>query len=266
MNKIKVVDDILEVANVSKNIHIEYYRKECIFGINEVKIVVTKDSDLDIEIKLKEETKLNFNINVKENVNLNLNVVTKGKNGKVQYRYNLEENSFVNVFKFQNIKSIKEMIIAKLSGDNARIDYNFKTISNKKETYDYHIFHDAKNTISNIKNNGVCIKDGLIIYQVSSFVPKDITGCVVNQSNRIINLTNNKSEIMPNLYIDSSDVEASHSALIGKFSDDEMFYLQSRGIDYNSALKLLITGFLNSDIDDKKMLKEINKNIEKYWR
>ena len=266
MNKIKVVDDILELANVNSNIHIEYYRKECIFGINEVKIVVTKDSDLEIEIKLKEDTKLNFNINVLENVNLNLDIITKGKKGKVQYRYNIEENGFVNVFKFQNIRSIKEMIIAKLNGINARIDYNFKTISNNKETYDYHIFHDAKNTISNIKNNGVCIKDGLIIYQVSSFVPKDIIGCIVNQNNRIINLTNNKSEILPNLYIDTFDVEASHSALIGKFSDDEMFYLQSRGIDYDNALKLLISGFLTSDIDNKKILKEINKNIDKYWR
>ena len=63
MNKIRVVGDILELANVSKNIHIEYFKKECIFGINEVKIVVTKDSVLDIEIKLEEETKLNFNIN-----------------------------------------------------------------------------------------------------------------------------------------------------------------------------------------------------------
>lgn len=266
MNKIKVVDDILELANVSKNIHIEYYRKECIFGINEVKIVVTKDSNLDIEIKLKEETKLNFNINVLENVKLDLNIITKGNNGKVQYKYNLDANSMVNVFKFQNVKSIKEMIIVKLCEENAKLNYNFKTISNKKETYDYHIFHDAKNTASNIKNNGVCVKEGVIIYQVSSFVPKDITGCIVNQSNRIINLTNNKSEIMPNLYIDSHDVEASHSALIGKFSNEEMFYLQSRGIDYNTALKLLISGFLTSDINNKKTLKEINKNIEKYWR
>ena len=266
MNKIKVVDDILEIANVSKDIHIEYYRKECIFGINEVKIVVTKDSNLDIEIKLKEATKLNFNISVEKDIKLNLNIITKGNSGKVQYKYNLEENSMINVFKFQNIKSIKEMIIAKLNGENARIDYNFKTISNNKETYDYHVFHDAKNTVSNIINNGVCIKDGIIIYQVSSFVPKDITGCIVNQNNRIINLTKNKSEIMPNLYIDSHDVEASHSALIGKFSDEELFYLQSRGIDYNNALKLLISGFLTSDIDNKKILNEVNKNIDKYWR
>lgn len=266
MNKIKVVNDNLAMSNVSKNIQVEYYKKECLFAINDLKINISKDSDLDIEIDLKEDSKLNFNINIEPNVKLNLNVITKGTTGKIQYKYTLGENSLCNINKFQNIFSIKEMIIVNLNGINADFEYNFKTISNNKETYDYHIFHNYNNTISNIKNNGVCIKDGNIIYQVSSFVPKEITGCIVNQNNRIINLTDNKCEIKPNLYIDSFDVEASHSALIGKFSDEEMFYIQSRGIDYKNALKLLITGFLTSDIGNKKIIKMINQNIEKYWR
>lgn len=265
MNKILVVDDNLEKIDVTKNINIEYYQKECLFAINEIKINIKKDEELEIETNLKEDTKLNFNINIARGVSLKLNILTKGKKGKVQYKYNLNENSFCDVFKFQNVDSIKEMIVVKLK-ENARFDYNFKTIASSKETYDYHIFHNAKNSISNIKNNGVCIDSGTIIYQVSSFVPKDVIGCSVHQNNKIINLTNNKCEIMPNLYIDCNDVEASHSALIGKFSDEEMFYLQSRGIDSNTALKLLITGFLTSDISDNKILKEINNNIEKYWR
>jgi len=266
MNKIKVVNDNLEIVNVSKNIEVEYYKKECLFAINDLKINITKNSILDIEIDLKEDSKLNFDINISPNVVLNLNVITNGKLGKIQYKYTLGENSICNVTKIQNINSIKEMIIANLNGEKANFEYNFKTISSNKEAYDFHIFHNYNRTISNIKNNGVCIGDGNIIYQVSSFVPKDIKGCIVNQNNRIINLTDNKCEIKPNLYIDSYDVEASHSALIGKFSDEEMFYIQSRGIDYNSALNLLITGFLTSDIDNKKIINFINKNIEKYWR
>ena len=266
MNKIKVVNDNLVMSNVSKYIQVEYYQKEYLFAINDLKINVTKNSDLEIEIDFKEDNKLNFNINIEENVVLNLNIITKGKSGKIQYKYTLNENSVCNVFKFQNIKSIKEMVIANLDGIGADFEYNFKTITNNKETYDYHIFHNYKNSISNIKNNSVCINDGKVIYQVSSFVPKDITGCIVNQNNRIINLTNNKCEIKPNLYIDTSDVEASHSALIGKFSDEEMFYIQSRGIDYKTSLKLLITGFLTSDISNKKIVNKILKNIEKYWR
>ena len=266
MNKIKVVNDNLELSNVNKNIEVEYYKKEYLFAINDLKININKDSDLDIEIDFKEESKLNFNIFIKPNVKLNLNIITKGKKGKIQYKYNLSENSSCNIEKIQDMDSIKEMIIFNLDGINAKIDYNFKSIAQSKETYDYHIFHNFDNTISNIKNNGICINEGNIIYQVSSFVPKNIKECTVNQNNRIINLTDNKCEIKPNLYIDSFDVEASHSALIGKFSDEEMFYLQSRGIDYETALKLLITGFLTSDIDNKKIISYINKKINKYWR
>ena len=85
MNKIKVVNDNLEVANVCKNIKVEYYKKECPFGINEVKINVEKDCNLEIEINLKEETKLNFNISLLKNVKLNLSILTKGNCGKIQY-------------------------------------------------------------------------------------------------------------------------------------------------------------------------------------
>lgn len=266
MNKIKIVNDNLEKANISKSLQIEYFQKECFFSINDLKINVLKDCDLELEIDLKEDTKINFDINVSSNTKFNLYVISKGTSGKIQYKYNLLENSLCNVYKFSNINKVKEMVIINLNGINANINYNFKTISLEKVTYDYHIFHNYNNTISNIKNNGVSIKDGNLIYQVSSFVPKDIKGCTVNQNNRIINLTNNKCEIKPNLYIDTEDISASHSALIGKFSDEEMFYIMSRGIDYNTALKLLITGFLTSDIDNKKIVNNINKNINKYWR
>ncbi len=266
MNKIRIDDDNLEKVNVDNSINIEYYKKEGLFSINEIKIIIVKECDLQIEINLKEEPKLNFDIKLKENVTLNLNILVRGKSGKIQYRYNLDKNSYCNVFKFQNIETISEMVIAKLEGENSKIDYNFKTICSNKETYHYNIYHNSSNTISNVKNNGVCIGKGTLTYQVSSFVPKNIRDCIVNQNNKIINLTNNKCEIRPNLYIDCNDVEASHSALIGKFTDEEMFYIQSRGIDYNSALKLLITGFLTSDINSKKILNEITKSIQKYWR
>lgn len=266
MNKIKVVNGDLELVNVNQHIKVEYLKKECLFAINDLKINITKNAKLDIDIKLSENSKLNLDINIKENVKVELNILTTGEDGKIQYKYNLGENSLCNVFKFQNVVNTKEMIIANLNGINADFEYNFKTLSRSKETYDYHIFHNFNNTTSNIKNNAVCIDNGNIIYQVSSFVPKELKGCIVNQNNRIINLTDNKCEIKPNLYIDSFDVEASHSALIGKFSDEEMFYMQSRGLDYNNALKLLISGFLTSNINNKKIINLINNKIYKYWR
>ena len=266
MNKIKVVNDNLVCANVSKYVNIEYYKKEELFAINDIKINILKSTILDIDINFKEEGKINFVINILDDVNLELNIISRGNTGKVQYKYNIGKNSNINISKFQDVDSIKEMICINLNNNNSSINYNFKTIANLKETYDYYIYHNADNTNSSIKNNGVCVSNGEIIYQVSSFVPKDITGCVVDQNNRIINLTNNKCEIRPNLYIDNLDTEASHSALIGKFSEEEMFYIQSRGINKIDVIKLLIGGFLRSNITCKQLLSYINKNINKYWR
>jgi hypothetical protein len=66
------------------------------------------------------------------------------------------------------------------------------------------------------------------------------------------------------LFIDEYDCIANHSAHIGKFSDEEMFYLNSRGINDNDAIKLLITGFLTSNVDEYVKTK-INDAILKYW-
>ena len=46
---------------------------------------------------------------------------------------------------------------------------------------------------------------------------------VLNQENKIITMGDNNSEIRPNLYIDEFDVEARHSAIIGKFDKNEIF-------------------------------------------
>lgn len=45
-----------------------------------------------------------------------------------------------------------------------------------------------------------------------------------------------------------------------------MFYLESRGINKTDALKLLIKGFILSNIEIEELKNQINEKIEKYWR
>ena len=265
MNRIKIDNDKF-YSNITKKLDAQYKKNEGFFSINELNISVLKNVKLDLILNFDSEIKLNIKINVEKNVKLDLNIYSEIISGKIQYKYELDDFSTCNVLKYNNSNTIKEMIKIDLNGIKSSINYNFKTISNDKETYDYYVYHNQKNTESHIKNNGVCIDLGNITYQVSTFIPKDNIECIANQNNRIINLTNNKCEIKPNLYIDCDDVEASHSALIGKFNYEEMFYMQSRGLDKDTSLKLLINGFLSSDIKDKYILNKINKNIRKYWR
>lgn len=263
MNKIKIVND--QINSISIDDSILYSINENIFGVKIIKFNIIKDTSLSINYDFTELTKLEFIFELEKGVNLDLNEIKNGESSKIRTTYILNNNSNLNMLKFNDVNTISESIIVNLNGKNSKINYIFKTISKDKEKYELIINHNNSNTESFIKNNGVAIKNGKIKFIVSSFVPAQKKECNVNQVNRIINLTKNKCEIKPNLYIDEYDVSANHSALIGNFSEEEMFYLQSRGIEKNEALMLLIKGFMISDINTT-LEEEINKKIEKYWR
>ena len=266
MNKIEIENGKLKFKSINNEIDFNYIELNDLFQIFEYELNIKSDTALTIKINLNMEARFLININLLENISLNLNIISIGNKGKIQYKYNLKANSKCNVSKFQNVDNIREMVMINLNGENSDIEYNFKNIAKGFEKYDYFVYHNSINSISNIKNNGVCIENGKMAYQVSSYVPKDVTGCICNQSNRIINLTENECSIKPNLYIDCNDVSANHSALVGNFSKDELFYLQSRGLNKNDAIKLLLSGFLTSDITCRELIDEIRKAIELYWR
>ena len=263
MNRIEVVDNKI-IVDVDSDI--EYKTIDELEDVKVIKLKIVKDTSLFIEHNYNECAKMEVIVELKDFSKLNLYEIKSGPSLKLRTKYILNEESILNVYKFNDVDEVKENIVINLNGKNSKVNYIFKTIAIDKEKYDLVIYHNACNTQSYIKNNGVANKKGKLTFNVSSFVPNGNKECNVNQINRIINLTNNKCKIEPNLYIDEYDVSANHSALIGKFSDSELFYLQSRGIDEKDALMLLIKGFILSGIDFEQFQKLVSKKISKYWR
>ena len=266
MNKIILENDKIKKEELDKSIKYDLFTNDT-FGISSLTLEITKDTSLEIDYDFKEMTKIETIIVVNKNVNLQLFEKITGTNAKKRTKYYLKENSKVKISKFNNIEEIKEYTIINLDEKHAVIEYNLKTISEHDENYDILTYHNASETISKINPNGVNIKDGKLKFNVSSFVPKKIVKCDASQNNKIINLTNNECIINPNLYIDEYDVTANHSAWIGTFKSDELFYLMSRGISKNDAIKLLIKGFLTNKMDIAEEEKELIKNtVDNYWR
>ena len=66
------------------------------------------------------------------------------------------------------------------------------------------------------------------------------------------------------LLIDNYDVVSNHAAYIGKFKDELLFYMMSRGISRDSAYHLLLNGFLiQSDSISFDQIKDFVDEIEK---
>ncbi len=74
-----------------------------------------------------------------------------------------------------------------------------------------------------------------------------------------------RSCIQPELAIDCAEVKAQHGASSGELNQDELFYLQSRGLDKKSALKFLILAYINDvlcQFPEKKIITKISSNIQ----
>jgi Fe-S cluster assembly protein SufD len=53
----------------------------------------------------------------------------------------------------------------------------------------------------------------------------------------------------PSLEIFADDVKAGHGATAGALADDSLFYMQSRGLDYDTAMQFLVRGFAGEILD-----------------
>ena len=162
--------------------------------------------------------------------------------------FNLDENSYLIINKIYNEKEVKEEITINLNGINSKIDYNFSTKTYDNQKYVININHNNKNTISNVINHGVVMNDSHLLFEVNSSIKKGNNKSKLNQESKIIVMSKNNSIIKPNLYIDEYDVDAVHSATIGKFNKNEIFYLMTKGITKEESINLLIKGFLEGHI------------------
>ncbi|MEM1570460.1 MAG: SufD family Fe-S cluster assembly protein [Candidatus Bathyarchaeia archaeon] len=65
---------------------------------------------------------------------------------------------------------------------------------------------------------------------------------------------------IPELEAKAENVELTHEAAIGKISEEEIFYLQTRGFTREEAVSLIVGGFLESGLSD------LPTSVEKYLR
>jgi Fe-S cluster assembly protein SufD len=74
-----------------------------------------------------------------------------------------------------------------------------------------------------------------------------------------------ESNSSPLLEIEANDVKASHGATTGRISEEQLFYLCSRGLSRVEAEELIVKGFFSSLIDgiiDEEIRTKVKKEID----
>lgn len=180
-------------------------------------------------------------------------------NENKDYKYNIVEDTIIYHFSINCSSNVTVNLVT----EGVTLHYYYNNINYDNNKFKIDVNHMACNTHSEVYNHGVNVNNKKLDYMVNGKVPKEFSECICNQDNQIINMSDGKSTICPILLIDNFDVDSNHGAYIGKFKDEYLFYLMSRGISMSDSYKLLLNGFLiNSDSLDMNKIDLFLKEIE----
>ena len=173
------------------------------------------------------EKDLDLDITINKGAILVLNLFNKCKNKNVDINVSLNENS-------------KLILACSFITDGV---YNL----------------NINNAISNVYVRGINEGNNDVKIKMDGKIDKDSKDNILNEYAKVINKGTGNIVIIPNLLVDSCNVEANHGAAICKISDDDLLYLESKGISNEKANKLLEDSFILSifDEDFKGKIKEI---------
>ena len=189
-------------------------------------------------------------------------------NENIKYSFNnieQDENSVSETFFLSSGSNfIKNEINCNLNGkySSAFVNGIFKLNEKKHHEIRTVINHLTENTKSYQLIKSVLENSSKAVYQGKIFVNSEAQKTDGYQLSKAI-LLNESSEFnaKPELEIYADDVKCSHGSASGSLNENSIFYLMSRGLNYQQAKALLINGFL-LDVIEKITDPEI-KNLIK---
>jgi Fe-S cluster assembly protein SufB len=107
------------------------------------------------------------------------------------------------------------------------------------------VIHAAPHTQSSIVSKSISKSGGRAGYRglVKVYPGAKGSKCAVRCDALILD-DQSRSDTYPTMEIDETDVQVTHEATVSKVSDDQLFYLMSRGIDQDEAMSLIVRGFI----------------------
>jgi Fe-S cluster assembly protein SufB len=107
------------------------------------------------------------------------------------------------------------------------------------------VYHIGKNTNSRIVSKSISKGNGKTTYRGLVKVTKGAknTKCNVECDSLLLDKTS-KTDTIPIIQSNEEEVSVGHEASIGKITDEQLFYLTSRGISEEEAMDLIVAGFI----------------------
>jgi Fe-S cluster assembly protein SufD len=142
--------------------------------------------------------------------------------------------------------------LSRLIGEGARSDMLAVSVANNAQEFDARTLQDhaSPHTTSDLLYKNALTDRGRSTFGGLIRVEPHAHFTDAYQTVRNVLLSDDaEANSMPGLEILADNVKCSHGATSGQLSENEMFYLLSRGLPASVAKQLLVSGFLNEAVD-----------------
>jgi Fe-S cluster assembly protein SufD len=110
--------------------------------------------------------------------------------------------------------------------------------------------HLAPNTTSDLLYKGAVTDESHSVWQGMIYVAPGAEKTDGYQANRNLILCKNaRADSIPGLEILADDVRCSHGATVGKIDEEQIYYLQTRGLTTSESKRLIVEGFFEPVMD-----------------
>ena len=142
---------------------------------------------------------------------------------------------------------------AHLSGEGGEAELDGVYFADAGQHLEQQVFvnHDAPNTKSRVSYKGALQGAGAHTVWIGDvLIRQTAPGTDSYEQNRNLLLTDGtRADSIPNLEIETGNIfGAGHASASGRFDDEQLFYLQARGISEPEARRLVVRGFLSEVI------------------
>lgn len=136
-----------------------------------------------------------------------------------------------------------------------------------------HVEHGTPHAKSRVTYKGVLAGDqARTVWIGDVFIRGNAEGTDTYELNKNLLLTDGaRADSVPNLEIETGEiVGAGHASTTGRFDDEQLFYLMSRGIPMADARRLVIRGFfteiinkIGNDVIEERLMSRIDTQLER---
>ncbi len=161
-------------------------------------------------------------------------------------------------------QAARSTVTVRLAGARASVAMAIAALGDQRQVNDTFalVEHSAPSTRTTQTFRGIGADHARVAFNGKIVVGKNAAGTDSQQSLRgLLAGADAELDVRPQLEIYTDDVRCSHGATVGKLDDNMLFYLLSRGLDPDTAQRLLKWAFLG-DVIAKITLPALRREIE----